>query len=80
MSATYNPIPEQFTDEELAFLLAFEANEKDKELVQKRENAYMSGDLGLATRLERITHHSQRRLYRRLAANNIVVEGATSWL
>jgi hypothetical protein len=58
-------IPEKFTEDELAFLLAFEANEQDKELVSKRNQAYEFLDLGLATRLETLAALSQRRLHRR---------------
>lgn len=58
-------ITSKFTDEELAFLLAFEANEKDLELHQKRNEAYESLDLNLATKLERVAWHSQLRLHRR---------------
>jgi hypothetical protein len=56
---------EKMTEDELAFLLAFEANERDRELVSKRNEAYEFLDLGLATRLETLTAISQRRLHRR---------------
>ncbi len=58
-------ITSKFTEEELAFLLAFEANEKDKELISRRNEAYEHLDLNLATRLETIAHLSQKRLHRR---------------
>jgi hypothetical protein len=58
-------IREKMTEDELAFLLAFEANEQDKELVHKRNLAYENLDLNLATRLETLTFLSQKRLHRR---------------
>jgi hypothetical protein len=58
-------IREKMSEDELAFLLAFEANEQDRILVQRRNDAYESLDLLLATRLETLTMLSQRRLNRR---------------
>lgn len=56
---------EKMTEDELAFLLAFEANEQDRTLVQRRNDAYEVLDLSLATRLETLAALSQRRLNRR---------------
>lgn len=56
---------ETLNEDELAFLLAFEANEQDRNLVHKRNDAYESLDLNLATRLETVAALSQRRLNRR---------------
>lgn len=65
-------IREQFTDEELAFLLAFEANETDRVLQKKRNLAYEQQNLQLALRLEEIAFHSQTRLHRRYVKLHLV--------
>lgn len=69
-------ITEKFTDEDLAFLLAFEAREVDEHLVQMRDDLYFGAAttsdeflqqkaISLATRLETVTNHLQIRLHRR---------------
>lgn len=83
MSARYNPIPATYTESEKAFLLAFEANETEQAIVEKRDALYFGAAttedtflqhkaLSLATRLETVAEHMQRRLNRRYQKLNPV--------
>lgn len=65
-------IPSKFTEEELAFLLAFEANELDKNLLQKRSEAYEQQHLSIALRIEEVAARSQIRLHRRYVRLQLV--------
>jgi hypothetical protein len=64
-------IMQHATQEEINFLLAFEASEQDSLLKSKRDEAYLFQDFSLATKLERISSHAQARLNRRYLALQI---------
>lgn len=75
---------EKMSEDELAFFLAFEANEEDEKLVAARDDLYFGAAftndvwlqekaMSLATRLETVIVHNQARLNRRY--NHIQARG-----
>lgn len=63
-------IQSKMTIADINYLLWFDAMQTDNLLVNMRESAYMLQDFGLATKLEKLTLHSQIRLNRRY--NNLI--------